>query len=309
MIEKRLSGLIILAVVLAVFPVFASNAYVFDVAIRIIINSIVVIGLNLLWGYTGQISLGHAGFIGIGAYASAILTSRFGWPSTLALAAGTCGTGLLAFLIARPILALKGHILAMGTLGFGMIIAIVINNEVKYTGGTDGMSVPSFSVFKWTIAGEYAWYVVFAVLLFAVTWATLNIVDAPAGRALRAICGSEIAAQVVGVNVTSFKVRVFAISAALASLMGSLMAHYVGFLTPGAASFGRSMELMAMVVVGGMASVFGSIVGAAILTLLPQFLYAFKDWETVVFGVILIATMIFLPKGLIPTLRRFRGPK
>ncbi len=309
MIAKRLSGLIILTAMLAVFPLIAPNAYIFDVAIRIMMNAILVIGLNLLFGYTGQISLGHAGFLGIGGYASAILTSHFGWPPILALAVGAVVTGLLAFLIARPILALKGHILAMGTLGLGMIIAIVINHEARYTGGPDGISVPAFSIFNWTIAGEFAWYVIFAFLLIAVTWAVLNIVDAPAGRALRAIHGSEIAAQVVGVAVTSFKVRVFVVSAIMASITGSLMGHYVGFLTPGVAGFGRSIELMAMVVVGGMASVFGSIVGAAILTLLPQFLSTFKDWETVVFGVILIVTMIFLPKGLIPTLQRFRHPE
>ena len=190
----------------------------------------------------------------------------------------------------------------MGTLGLGMIISIVINNEAKYTGGPDGISVPAFSVFSWSISGEHSWYVIFALLLLAVTWAALNIVDSPAGRALRAISDSELAAQVVGVAVTNFKVRVFVASAVIASITGSLMGHYAGFLTPGVAGFARSMELMAMVVVGGMASVFGSIVGAAILTLLPQFLSAFKDWETVVFGVILIATMIFMPKGLISEL-------
>ena len=309
MTVKRLSGLAVLAVILAVFPVVTHTAYTLDVAVHILMNAIVVIGLNLLFGYTGQISLGHAGFLGLGGYASAILTTHFGWPPILALVGGAAFTGLLAFLVAKPILALKGHILAMGTLGLGMIISIVINREAKYTGGPDGIGVPALSIFNWTVAGEFAWYVLFALLLLAVTWAVLNIVDAPAGRALRAIRDSEIAAQVVGIAVTSFKVRVFVASAVVASVTGSLMAHYVGFLTPGVAGFARSMELMAMVVVGGMASVFGSIVGAALLTLLPQFLSAFKDWETVVFGVILIATMIFMPKGLVPTLRRFWGSK
>jgi branched-chain amino acid transport system permease protein len=296
-------GLIVLAVVLALLPLALPNPYYYDVAIRIAINACVVIGLNLLIGYTGQISLGHAGFFGIGAYASAILTSRFDWPPAAALLAGALATGLLAFVVARPILKLKGHYLAMATLGLGIILSIVSVNETAWTGGPDGMSVNAFGLLGWEIAGERVWYWVVAVLLLAVTWLALNLIDSPAGRALQAIHGSEVAARVVGVDSAAFKVRVFVLSAVLASVMGSLTAHYVGFLTPGVAGFFHSIELVTMVVVGGMASVFGSIVGAAILTMLPQLLSTFEGWETVVFGVILMLTMIFLPKGLVPTLR------
>lgn len=296
-------GLIVLAVVLAALPLALPNPYYYDVAIRIAINACVVIGLNLLIGYTGQISLGHAGFFGIGAYASAILTSRFDWPPAAALVAGAVATAVLAFVVARPILKLKGHYLAMATLGLGIILSIVSVNETAWTGGPDGMSVNPFSLLGWEVAGERVWYWVVAVLLLAVTWFALNLIDSPAGRALQAIHGSEVAARVVGVDASVFKVRVFVLSAVLASVMGSLTAHYVGFLTPGAAGFFHSIELVTMVVVGGMASVFGSIVGAAILTTLPQLLSTFEGWETVVFGVILMLTMIFLPKGLVPTLR------
>ena len=301
--NKSTIGLIVLAVVLALLPLVLPNAYAYDVAIRMAINACVVIGLNLLIGYTGQISLGHAGFFGMGAYASAILTTRWGWPPLAALAAGAAATALLAFVVARPVLKLKGHYLAMATLGLGIIIAIVIVNETAWTGGPDGMSVAAFNVFGFELAGEPAWYWVVAVLLLAVTWFALNLIDSPAGRALQAIHGSEIAARVVGVDATAFKVRVFVLSAALASVMGSFTAHYVGFLTPGVAGFFHSIELVTMVVVGGMASVFGSILGAVILTMLPQLLSTFEGWETVVFGLILMLTMIFLPKGLVPTLR------
>ena len=300
--RSRHGGLLVLALVLAILPLFLANAFYYDVAIRIALNAIVVIGLNLLMGYTGQISLGHAGFYGLGAYASAVLTTHYGWPPLAALAAGAVATGLLALLLARPVLKLKGHTLAMATLGLGIIISIVINNETQWTGGPDGIGVSTFSVAGLEIAGEKSWYLVCAVLLLLVTWLALNLIDSPVGRALQAIHGSEVAARVVGVDTTRFKVRVFVLSAVIASIAGSVSAHYIGFITPNLAGFFHSIELVTMVVVGGMASIFGSIIGAALLTILPQLLSSFEGWETVVFGVILMATMIFMPKGLVPSL-------
>ncbi len=305
----RYKGLAVLALILALLPLFLPNSFYVDVAIRIAINAIVVIGLNLLMGYTGQISLGHAGFFGIGAYASGVLTTQFNWSPLPALLAGAAATGVLAFIVARPILKLKGHTLTMATLGLGIIIAIVLTNEAQYTGGPDGIAVPAFELFGWAIAGEKSWYAVVAVLLLLITWAALNLIDSPAGRALQAIHGSEVAARVVGVDTTRFKVRIFVLSAVVASFAGSLSAHYVGFVTPGIAGFFHSIELVTMVVTGGMASIFGSIVGAALLTVLPQLLSTFEGWETVVFGVILMATMIFMPKGLVPTLAQRFGRK
>jgi branched-chain amino acid transport system permease protein len=306
--ESRNSGLLVLALVLAALPLVLPNAFYVDVAIRIALNAIVVIALNLLMGYTGQISLGHAGFYGLGAYASAGLTTHFDWPPLAALAAGAAATGLLAWVMARPVLKLKGHTLAMATLGLGIIISIVINNEAQWTGGPDGMAVPSFALAGMVVAGETSWYVVAAVLLLLMTWLALNLIDSPVGRALQAIHGSEVAARVAGVDTTKFKVRVFVLSAVVASIAGSISAHYVGFITPGMAGFFHSIELVTMVVVGGMASVFGSIIGAALLTILPQLLQTFEGWEVVVFGVILMATMIFMPKGLVPSIaQRFRA--
>jgi branched-chain amino acid transport system permease protein len=300
-------GIFVLLATLALLPLVLPNDYYYDVAIRIAINACVAIGLNLLIGYTGQISLGHAGFFGLGAYASAILTGHYDWPPFAALLVGATATGLLAFLVARPILKLKGHYLAMATLGLGMILTIVFVNETAWTGGPDGVSVSAFRVFGREISGEHTWYWVMACLLLVVTWLALNLINAPAGRALQAIHGSEVAARVVGIDATAFKVRVFVLSAVLASFMGGLSAHYVGFITPGVSGFFHSIELVTMVVVGGMASVFGSILGAAILTMLPQMLSAFEGWETVVFGVILMLTMIFLPSGIVPSLRHRFG--
>lgn len=295
-------GLLGLAAALLCLPLLLPNSFYFDVAIRIAINAVVAIGLNLLIGYTGQISLGHAGFFGLGAYASAILTSLYGWPPALALVAAAAGIAVLAVLVARPVLRLKGHYLAMATLGLGVIVMIVLTNESAFTGGPDGMAVPAFTVGGWEISGEKSWYAVCATALLLMAWTATNLIHAPGGRALQAIHGSEIAAFSVGVDVTAMKVRVFVLSAVVASVMGSLSAHYVGFITPGIAGFQHSIELVTMVVLGGMASVFGSIVGAAVLTVLPQLLSTLEGWETVAFGLVLMASMIFLPRGVVPTL-------
>jgi branched-chain amino acid transport system permease protein len=302
--KAALPGLAVLAIVLAVFPLCSPDAYTYDVAIRIAMSAVVVIGLNLLFGYTGQISIGHAAFFGMGAYASAILTTHFNWPPLAALATGAAATGLLALVVSRPILKLAGDQLAMGTLALGLIATVVFNNETRWTGGSDGMTVPPLSALGFTLDGEFAWYALSALILFVVVLAALNLVNSPAGRALQAIRGSELAARVAGIDVARFKSRVFVLSAVLTSVMGSLTAHYVAFVTPSAAGLAHSVEFLMMVVLGGMASVFGSIVGAAFVTLLPQFLSAFESWETLVLGLILTTAMIFMPGGIVPTLRR-----
>ena len=300
--HARYLGLAGLALVLAVLPAVLPNDFYLDLATRMAINAIVVIGLNLLIGFAGQISLGHAGFIGIGAYATAVMPTHFGWPPLLAMLVGGALSAALAGVVAKPIFRLKGHYLAMATLGLGIILSIVAKNEGIYTGGPDGMPVPAFGVFGWELSGERHWYGAIALLLLFSVWASLNLVDSPFGRALRALHGSEVAAQVVGVDVARYKMAIFVLSAFFASLMGSLSAHYVGFVTPAMADFHHSIELVTMVVVGGMASIYGSLLGAVLLTALPQALAGFDGWETVVFGGILMLTMIFLPKGLVPTL-------
>lgn len=295
-------GLGLLVAVLLVLPWVVPNSYYMDLAIRIGINAIIVIGLNLLIGFAGQISLGHAGFLGIGAYASAVLPTHFGWHPLLAMAAGATATAVIAGLVARPIFKLKGNYLAMATLGLGIIINIALRNEAQWTGGPDGMPVPAMSVFGFELSTDKHWYWVVAAMLAFSVWASLNMIDSPFGRALRALHGSEVASQVVGVNVVRYKVTIFVMSAVFASIMGSITAHYMAFVTPNFADFFHSVELVTMVVVGGMASVFGSIIGAVLLTALPQALATFEGWETVVFGAVLMLCMIFLPKGLVPTL-------
>ena len=295
-------GLFVIMAILVILPFVLPNKFYVDLATRMAINAIIVLGLNLLIGFAGQISLGHAGFIGIGAYATAVLPTHFNVHPLLAMALGALAASLLAAIVARPIFKLKGHYLAMATLGLGIIINIALRNEASLTGGPDGMPVPAMGLLGYDITTDIQWYWIVALLLSVSVWASLNLIDSPFGRALRALHGSEVAAQVVGVNIVRYKVSIFVISAMFASLMGSVTAHYIGFVTPNIADFFHSIELVTMVVIGGMASVYGSVVGAVLLTALPQALSSLEGWETVAFGAVLMGCMIFMPRGLVPTL-------
>jgi branched-chain amino acid transport system permease protein len=302
LMSPRSGGMIVLAILIAAAPLFLPNDFYYDVAVRAGFNAIVCVGLNLLIGYAGQISLGHAGFLGLGAYTSAVMTANFGWHPIVAMVFGAVLVGTLAFAVARPVLRLKGHYLAMATLGLGIIIAIVINTEAEITGGPDGMIVPSLVLFGWEVYGESVWYWLVGAGVLISVWLSLNIIHSPVGRALRSVHGSEIAAEVSGVDTSRYKVLVFVISAILASIAGSLSAHYSGFITPADVNFFRSIELVTMVVLGGMASTFGAVVGAVVLTVLPELLTWFAEYEHMIFGLILMTTMIFMPKGLIPSI-------
>lgn len=301
-------GLAALAVVIALLPLALPNNYTYEIAILVGLNAIVCVGLNLLIGYAGQISLGHAGFFGLGAYGSAILAARYGWPSLASLAAATAAVALLAWAIGRPILRLRGHYLAMATLGFGIIVSIVLATEDRITGGPDGMAVPPLTVFGFAVAGEKTWYWLVGALLIASVWVAQNLIASPRGRALRALHGSEYAAGALGIDAARHKLSIFVVSAVFAAAAGALTAHYAGFITPAKASFLHSIELVTMVVFGGMASTYGAVLGAAVLTTLPQFLTVFKEYEMVLLGAVMMLTMIFMPQGLVPTLARALGP-
>lgn len=303
--RPRIGGTLALAAVIALAPLVLANNYSYEVAIQVALNAIVCVGLNLLIGYAGQISLGHGGFFALGAYGSAILASRYGVPVWLSIPAACAAVGLLAFIIGRPTLRLKGHTLAMATLGLGVIVSIVLTTEDKITGGPDGMQVPPLALFGWAVQGEHVWYWVAGGMLLLAVWLALNLIESPSGRALRALHGSEVAAETLGIPSARHKLQVFVLSAVFAAVAGALTAHYAGFITPAKASFMHSVELVIMVVFGGMASVFGAVVGAAVLTILPQFLTVLKDYEMMVFGAVLVATMSFFPQGIVPTLGRW----
>ena len=305
--DARTRGLVLLAAIVVLLPLALPNDYFYDVAILVAMNAIVCVGLNLLIGYAGQISLGHAAFFALGAYGSGVLAARYGWPAWASMPAAVAAVGAIAFVVGRPTLRLKGHYLAMATLGLGIIVSIVLVTEDRITGGPDGMAVPPLVLFGWAVKGVQSWYWIAGIALLAAVWLAQNLVASPVGRALRALHGSEVAAATGGVDVVRYKLRAFVISALFAAAAGALTAHYAGFVTPSRGSFMHSVELVIMVVFGGMASTAGAVVGAAVLTTLPQLMTVLKDYEMMVFGAVLIATMAFFPKGVVPTLRQRFG--
>jgi branched-chain amino acid transport system permease protein len=302
LLENRLLPPMAVAAVFVALPWFFPSAYYYRIGALVFIFALAVAGLNLLMGFAGQVSLGHAGFLGIGAYSVAIGPAHFCVPSWLCLLAGAALSAAVAFLVGRPILRLKGHYLAVATLGFGLLVAIVLTNEASLTGGPDGMAVPRLSVFGWSVRGSVVWYWVAGATFVVGFVLALNVMESPTGRALQAIHDSEIAARVLGIDVARKKLTIFIISAVYASVAGSYLALFNGHVTPDVAGFLRSIELVAMVVLGGMGSILGSLVGAGLLVVLPQTLTIFHEYEQALLGLILIVFMIFLRRGIVPSI-------
>ena len=228
-IGHRYLTLIALAVIVAALPLIFPSSYYFRVASLVWVSAFAAIGLNILMGQAGQVSLGHAGFFGIGAYAVAIGPAHFGIPTWAALLIGCALSSVLAYLVGRPILKLKGHYLAIATLGLGVLVALVITTESRWTGGPDGMPVAKLTLLGWRVSGSDTWYWISGGLLLLGTWIALNLNDTPTGRAFRALHDSEVAARVAGIDVARFKLQAFVIAAAYASVAGSVLAMMNGF--------------------------------------------------------------------------------
>lgn len=280
------------------------NPYYQQLITIIGINVLLAVGLNMLMGYAGQISLGHAAFFGLGAYATGVITVKLGWSPWVGLLASVSLCALVAYVVGLPTLKLTGYYLAMGTLGFGMIVMVVFMHWLSMTGGPSGLvGIPELTLgpINLSLGRNCLWF----------TWGLVGvaffvcerIIDSRVGRALRAIHFSERAAAAVGVDTANTKLSIFVFSAVLAGLAGFLYAHMVTFISPGSFSFLMSIKLVAMVVIGGMASIWGSLIGAALLTLLPEFLHVFSDYEMVIYGLILMLVMIFFPEGLFVSAR------
>ncbi|HTX53645.1 MAG TPA: branched-chain amino acid ABC transporter permease [Candidatus Baltobacteraceae bacterium] len=292
--------LLIGATVIAVLPVLLPNEYYLTVLIVAGLNGIIALGLNLLMGYAGQISLGHAAFYGLAAYTTGILTATYHWPVPAGMAAAVALVLAVSALIAVPTLRLKGHYLAMGTLGFGLIVYIVLNEATGLTGGPSGLGgIPRLSLAGRPVTSDLAYYyVVWAAVLLCFAVAG-NLVRSRLGRALRAIHTSETAAAALGIDTERTKIGVFVLSACMAAVAGTLYAHYVRFVSPGTFGFAASVQLVTMVVLGGMGSLWGGLAGAVVLTVLPEVLRALEDYDIVVYGLLLILCMMYLPGGLV----------
>jgi len=306
--------LLVLILLVALSPLLFPSGFYYRVGALIFVNAIAVTGIVILTGYAGQISLGHAGFAGIGAYACALAPVHFGLHPALAIFLGAGISAVLAYLVGRPILRLQGYYLGVATLGFGILVSMVLNNERDLTRGPDGIEVPELglravlkSIGVDLTNGEF-WYFFCGICLVFGAWLALNLFNSPSGRALRALHGSEVAARTVGVDVAAMKLKAFVISAVYASVSGSLLALQNKFITPDVAGFMHSIEMVTMAVLGGVGSVLGAIFGAAILTLLPQVLTVFAEYEQLVLGLVMMLVMIFLREGLLPSiLRKFKG--
>jgi branched-chain amino acid transport system permease protein len=264
------------------------------------LSTMVTVGLCLLLGYTGQVSLGQAAFYGTGAYISAILSKTYGFNPWLAMAIAAAATGAFAYIIGYPIFRLKGNYLAMATLGLGMIMYILFRQLGQFTGGPDGMAgIPYLSIGGFVFDTSFKRYFLVWFFCLAVLLISQNIVRSRTGRALRAIHSSEAAAQSIGINVDQFKVKIFVLSAVYASLAGSLFVHHLRFVNPQPFDFIASVVVVVMAVVGGLASVWGAIFGAATVRILSEeLLLAFGEWDVVIYGLILMLVMIFTPQGL-----------
>ncbi len=298
--KKNKIALLIFSAVIFALAVLLRNNYYLMVLNVAALNILVVVGLNLLMGYAGQISLGHAAFFGLGAYFSAVLTTTYGFPAWPTILLAMVLTGTAAYAIGIPTLKLEGHYLVMATLGFNVIVSIVMTQLEPVTGGPSGFSgIPRLQVGGWAFDSDRKVYFLLWAVAIGSLLLSLNLIHSRAGRAMAALNQNEVAARCSGIDTDGYKVKIFVLSAVLASLAGSLYAHYITFISPGTFSFFYSLQVVTMVLVGGMGSIWGSVFGALLLTLLPEFLHAVKEYNVLVYGLILTLVLVFFPHGLV----------
>jgi len=304
----NLLALVLVGIALAVLPLTTQNNYILTIFILVGQFTMITVGLSLLMGYAGQISLGQATFFGIGAYTTAILSVRFALSPWLALTAGVILAAAVAYLVGMLIFRLHGHYLAMATMGMNVILFLILTQEVDWTGGPSGFrGIPDLNLGSFTFTSDMHYYYLMWFFTLIVIALSLNIVNSRVGRALRALHTSEVAAEAVGIDTNSFKIKVFALSAAFGGLAGGLHATYLGFMSPGSFTINVSIELVVMAVVGGLASVWGAMFGAGAVLAIEQYLRtaikslipnASGEHEIIAFGLILMLIMIFMPEGL-----------
>lgn len=310
---------VILMAGLALFPLVVKNYYVY-MANYIAINIIVAIGLNLLVGYTGQISLGHAGFFAIGAYGTVVLMGKAGFPFLLALPVSALIAALLGFLLGLPALRLEGPYLSIATLGFGLTITQVIG-RIDFFGGRQGLHTPDLTIGPWHLDSDVDFYYLLIIITVILTLIARNLIKTKVGRAFIAIRDADIAAETMGVNLTYYKTLAFAVSAFYTGVAGGLYAFVLRFIEPEIFSLLMSIIFLAMVVVGGLGSIFGSIAGACLLSWLNlelrnilsiPYLGAWLETlsksyfsitgvsniQFIVYGLIMVLIMLFEPLGI-----------
>jgi branched-chain amino acid transport system permease protein len=299
--------LIVFIAALLIVPPFLDTYKVYLLNVMCI-SVVIALGLNLVTGYTGQISLGQSGFVAIGAYATALLMAR-GLTFWLALPLGGVIAGIPGFLIAIPALRLRGVYLALVTFGFGAIVEMALIHWVSLTRGPDGLKVLNPQLGSFVFNSDLSmFYLVFAVTLIMVFIAQ-RITRSHVGRVFLSIRDSEIAAESMGVDVTRYKIVAFVLSAFYGGIAGGLYASLVAFISPDAFTVLESILYLTMVVVGGLGSIWGAIIGGVVLSFLPEFLRQFKELQELLFGAILILSLIFLPNGLVGLYEKYLAGK
>ena len=290
----------LLAIAVAFFPIVVASSYWLNLVNLAISFSIACLGLNIVLGYTGQLSLAQAAFWGVGAYTSALLTTRLGLPVWPAMLLAFVVAGCFGILLGVPTLKLSGHYLAMTTIGFGIILQLVLINQISLTGGSDGiMKIPAPSIGSFELDDPDTYFYVAAVSLIFFTWVSIRLKASRYGRAFLAIRGNEMAAETMGIDTTMYKVTAFALSAAFAGYGGAIFAHGMShYISPDTFSFDQSVILLAMTVLGGDGSAIGAIVGAVLLSLIPEILRFLKDYYMMVYGAGIVSVMIFMPGGI-----------
>jgi branched-chain amino acid transport system permease protein len=296
-----------LAVVLLLAPWLLSPYFVSQLTF-VLIYSIVALGLMLLSGFTGQISLGHAAFLAVGAYTEAVLAAR-GWPFPLSMAVAAVLAGAVGVIVGTPALRVKGIYLAIATMAFNIIVEEVLARWEPVTGGSAGLQVGPLAMFGWTVQGEREVYYVALAVAALVTLGVRNLLRSPTGRAFVAIRDSEISAASMGIHLARYKATSFALSAAITGIAGALYAHQLRIVTPDQFTVLQSIELLMMVVIGGLGSIHGAFFGAAFVIVLPQIIAVAKDTlppaigqatglQPALFGLILVGFILFEPLGL-----------
>ncbi|MCL6499132.1 MAG: branched-chain amino acid ABC transporter permease [Firmicutes bacterium] len=291
------AGLLLLGGGLVLLPLIAPR-YALYVVTLAAVHAVVAVGLNLLVGYTGQISLGHAGFFAVGAYTHGLLLTRLGWSFLPSLISAAVTSALFGYAVGLPALRLTGPYLAVATLAFGLAVHQVLVNWEALSGGRSGLFLPDVQLVGVSLKDERALYWTVLAVASLLVWVAVRLVRSYVGRAWMAIRDSDVAAEVSGVNLTRYKTLAFALSALYTGVAGALMGHVVGFLEPQLFTLFESVYFFSMVVVGGLASISGSILGAVVLTLLPQALSGMGEVLNVLYGAAVILVLRFEPGGL-----------
>jgi branched-chain amino acid transport system permease protein len=281
------------------FTIGFISPYYIGVFTLVGIYIILAVGLDLLMGYAGQISVGHAAFFAIGAYTTGILTTKYGCTSVTAMLFGVLISGGIAWIIGRPVLALKEYYLAMATLAFNEIVVTLVTGLEWLTGGGSGLrDIPPFCVLGLTLGNTtHYYYVVWTIVLITI-YASLMIVRSPYGLMLIAVHSDEEAASHFGINCPKYKTHVFVLASSYASVAGSLFAHYMGFIAPDDFGVLTSINVLVMLFLGGLGTIIGPALGALFLKILPEITYSFQDYQLLFEGAILVLVLVCMPRGI-----------